>query len=292
MVRVALCQVLVGDDKMANLDNARSKVAHSKLNGAQIAMLPEMFTCPYSNASFMPYSEPVPEAGTAIDQVDGNLSPTTFAICEMAQKNKIHIIGGSFPERVSVVDEAKSPPRSLLYNTCLVVDDNGKILAKHRKIHLFDINVPGKLIFKESETLTAGSNITVVDLPWFRLGVGICYDMRFAELAHAMTSSSSHGTGATVLAYPGAFNTVTGPLHWELLQRGRALDNQVFVMTCSPARNPSASYQAHGHSSIVNPWGAVIATTSHEPDTVFADLDLTLVDEIRANIPIRSEFSV
>jgi len=117
---------------------------------------------------------------------------------------------------------------------------------------LFDIDVPGKITFKESDTLSPGDNLTIIDSPWGKIGVGICYDIRFPELAMLMREK-----GVGLMVYPGAFNTTTGPLHWELLQRARAVDNQVFVATASPARNPDSSYQAWGHSSLISPWGEV-----------------------------------
>jgi len=157
-----------------------------------------------------------------------------------------------------------------------------------RIVHLFDIDVPGKITFKESETLSPGNDVTVVDTPFGKLGVGICYDLRFSELSLLMREM-----GANLLVFPGAFNTVTGPAHWELLQRARALDTQSYVLTASPARAPAESvgyqggapYQAWGHSSVVGPWGDVLATTGHEPSIVRHTLDLTRVTEVRQNIP-------
>jgi len=108
--------------------------------------------------------------------------------------------------------------------------------------------------------------------------------MRFAELALLYSR-----VGCKLLVYPGAFNLTTGPLHWELLQRSRAVDNQVFVATVSPARNPDSTYQAWGHSSVISPWGRVISSTEHQPDIVYADIDLHEVDEIRAQIPVTSQ---
>jgi omega-amidase len=198
-----------------------------------------------------------------------------------------------------------------VYNTCIVVSPKGEIVAKveshnnqttqqiirfsthcsnsistsrlstqHRKVHLFDIDVPGKITFRESDTLTGGDSITTFSTEFGTIGVGICYDMRFPELAAVMRQR-----GANILVYPGAFNMTTGPAHWELLQRGRALDNQAFVLTVSPARNPSSSYQAWGHSTVVGPWGDVRAATEHEEALIIADLDLEKVDEVRRNIP-------
>ena len=125
-----------------------------------------------------------------------------------AAEHGVYIVGGSIPERESGSER--------LFNSSVVVDPKGTILAVHRKVHLFDIDVPGKIRFKESETLTAGSEVTVVETKWGKIGVGICYDIRFPELAQLMA-----GRGARILCYPGAFNTTTGPAHWELLQRAR-----------------------------------------------------------------------
>jgi omega-amidase len=159
-------------------------------------------------------------------------------------------------------------------------------------VHLFDIDIPGGITFKESDTLTSGSAVTVVDTPFGKLGVGICYDLRFSELSLLMREM-----GASLLVFPGAFNTVTGPVHWELLQRARALDTQSFVLTASPARAPvgsigyqgAAPYQAWGHSSVVGPWGDVQATTGHEPAIVRHTLDLTRIAEVRQSIPISKQ---
>jgi len=258
--RFAACQVLVGSDKEQNLLSAQSSIAEAAKNGAQVIALPECFNCPYATSSFPVYAEPVPDG------------PSGKMLSEAAAKHRIYLIGGSIPERS---DDGK------VYNTSLVFNPNGLLIAKHRKIHLFDIDVPGKITFKESDTLSPGSSPTIFETEFGKIGLAICYDIRFPELALLYAKR-----GAKFLCYPGAFNMTTGPAHWELLQRGRAVDNQVFVATISPARNPESTYQAWGHSTVVNPWGEVIATTSHEPGIVYADIDLTKVDEMRQNIPV------
>lgn len=163
----------------------------------------------------------------------------------------------------------------------MIFSPSGDILAKHRKMHLFDIDIPGKITFKESDTLSAGDSLTMFDTPYGKCGVGICYDMRFPHLAMLMRDA-----GCKMLFYPGAFNMTTGPAHWELLQRARALDTQSYVATISPARNPDSGYQAWGHSTVVNPWGEVEATTVERPAIVYADLALARVEEVRAQIPV------
>jgi omega-amidase len=124
----------------------------------------------------------------------------------------------------------------------------------------------------------------VVDTPVGRLGIGICFDIRFSEMAAVQANAGAH-----VLVYPGAFNTVTGPLHWELLQRARAVDNQLFVLTCSPARTPGGGYQAWGHSTAVGPFGEVLATTDELPGNVYAELDWSQIDARRRAIPLAAQ---
>lgn len=154
-------------------------------------------------------------------------------------------------------------------------------MAKHRKMHLFDIDIPGGITFKESSCLTAGDGVTLFDTPYGRCGVGICYDIRFPLHAQLMRDA-----GAVLLLYPAAFNTTTGPAHWTLLQRARAVDNQCYIATASPARLEESSYKAWGHSSITNPWGEVIATCEEKATIIMADLDLERVTQVRAQIPI------
>lgn len=204
-----------------------------------------------------------------------------------ASSNGVYLIGGSYPERGADGE---------LYNTCLVFDPTGKRIATHRKMHLFDIDVPGKITFKESDALTAGNNVTTFAFDstntchgatspaavQCKIGVAICYDLRFPELAQLMTLHHD----AKMLVYPGAFNMTTGPVHWKLLQQGRALDNQVYVASCSPSRDASAGYTAYGHSLVVSPWGTVVAELEETPSTLYAEIDMDVLENTRASIPI------
>jgi len=253
--------MLSGADKAANVRKAARMVREASAGGAKLVVLPECWNAPYETTAFPVYAEPVP-------------GESSNAMASLARECKVWLIGGSIPER----DGDK------VYNTCLVFDPEGRIVAKHRKVHLFDIDVPGKITFRESDTLHAGDAATVFDSPFGTIGVGICYDIRFPELAMLMRNR-----GAQIIVYPGAFNLTTGPAHWELLQRARALDNQAFVLTASPARNPDASYQAWGHSSVTSPWGDIVASTDHNPGIVYAHLDLSRVQEVRSGIPISQQ---
>ena len=149
---------------------------------------------------------------------------------------------------------------------------------------MFDIDVPGKIRFIESETLSPGNAITVIESSVCTFGLGICYDLRFPDLASLATDA-----GAQLLLYPGAFNMVTGPLHWELLLRGRANDNQIHVAGVSPARDADADYVAWGHSTLVDPWGKVVVGMDETPGTVVVDVDLADMADVRSSIPIRTQ---
>ncbi|OVA08913.1 Carbon-nitrogen hydrolase [Macleaya cordata] len=263
---IALCQLSVTMDKERNIAHARKAIVEAAEKGAQLVLLPEIWNSPYSNDSFPVYAEDIAAGGDA--------SPSTAMMSEVARSLQITIVGGSIPERCG----------DRLYNTCCVFGKDGKLLAKHRKLHLFDIDIPGKITFKESKTLTAGENPTIVDTDVGRIGIGICYDIRFQELAILYAARGAH-----LICYPGAFNMTTGPLHWELLQRARAVDNQLYVATCSPARDADAGYVAWGHSTLVGPFGEVLATTEHDEATVMAEIDYSLIELRRTNLPLEKQ---
>ena len=195
--KLAMCQLQVTADKDANIASASKAVREAASNGAQVVILPEMWNCPYSNDSFPVYAE----------DLDSEDSPSTQALSTLAKDLSVYIIGGSIPER----------QKDRLYNTCCVFDPRGEVVARYRKCHLFDIDIPGKITFKESDTLTCGDSLTVVETEHGKIGLGICYDLRFPELAMIYAKR-----GVQLIVYPGAFNMVTGPVHWQLLQQARA----------------------------------------------------------------------
>ena len=294
-LRVSLVQLNVTSDKVANLHHARDLVLSAVSSShADVVVLPEMFNCPYSNDSFGPYSEVLPSGNScASSNISKDTSPSVYYLSQLAREAGVYLVGGSMPER-----EANGSAKPSLYNTCLVFDPQGNIIAKHRKVHLFDIDVPGKMTFKESDTLSAGSQFTSFTIDTHQIkarsqhtshatytsGLGICYDIRFPLYAQTLRAQ-----GVDMFIYPGAFNTTTGPLHWELLARARAVDNQSAVIVCSPARSTTASYQAWGHSSIVSPWGKVLATTEHQESIVTADINMNEIYEMRRNIPVSKQ---
>jgi omega-amidase len=257
--RLALIQLAVGSNKTENLNRAVKKISDAVAGGANLISLPECFNSPYGTQYFASYAESVPSG------------PSCQVLKEAAMKNKVYLIGGSIPESCD----------GKFYNTSTVWDPEGMLVAKHRKVHLFDIDVPGKITFKESDALCAGKEFTTFKTPWCDVGVGICYDIRFAQMAQVYAQK-----GCKLLVYPGAFNMTTGPAHWELLARARAVDNQVYVAVPSPARDETATYVAWGHSSVISPWADVMCKASAAEEIIYADIDLDHLTAIRNQIPI------
>ncbi|MDD3169431.1 MAG: carbon-nitrogen hydrolase family protein [Eubacteriales bacterium] len=256
--QLALCQMRVAMEKKSNLDAAESMIREAAGKGAEVIALPEMFNCPYSNKYFREYAE----------TQEGE---TVQFLSDLAKKLKIYLVGGSIPE----LEEDK------VYNTSFSFDKEGEIIGKHRKIHLFDIDVKGGIRFMESETLTSGEHVTMLDTEFCKIGVAICYDVRFPELFRKMTLD-----GAKLVILPGAFNMTTGPAHWDLTMRARALDNQIYFAAVSPARDTEGPYQAYGNSCVVNPWGEFSGKSDARESIVYAQIDLDFVEEIRNQLPL------
>ncbi|XP_047505744.1 omega-amidase NIT2 isoform X1 [Pieris napi] len=259
-LKIALVQLSVGKDKSKNVAQAVKKIHQAKEKGAQLVALPECFNSPYGTKYFNEYAEEVP------------LGETSRALSQAAAEAGVCVVGGTVPERCG----------DKLYNTCTVWDINGKLVAKYRKMHLFDIDIPNKITFKESEVLKPGNEITTFECNGVKIGLGICYDLRFQEIAHLMANE-----GCGLLIYPGAFNMTTGPKHWELLGRARATDQQLWVALVSPARDANADYVAWGHTTLVDPWGAVVAKLDEKEDTLVHTVDLSMLEDVRSSIPIR-----
>ena len=271
-LRLALVQLAAGPDKAANLAHARSKVLEASKAGANLIVLPECFNSPYGTKYFPQYAEtllPSPPSPTQ--------SPSFHALADLASETRTYLLGGSIPEY--------APDTKKYHNTSLLFGPDGKLLATHRKVHLFDIDIPGKITFRESEVLAPGNKITLAEIPPYgTIAVAICYDIRFPELATVAARR-----GAFLLLYPGAFNTTTGPLHWALQARARAMDNQVYVALCSPARDEQADYKAYGHSMVVDPNAEVMAEAQESEEVLYADLSETRIEEIRKGIPLEGQ---
>ncbi|CAN8001455.1 unnamed protein product [Ixodes hexagonus] len=255
--RLALLQLAVTANKIENLERASKLIREAASAGAQILCLPECFNFPYEPKSFPKYAEPIP--GMSSDMLSRS-----------AQENGVYLVGGTLSESEN----------GKIYNTCLVYGPDGAMLAKHRKVHLFDIDIPGKIRFSESDFLAPGNKLTTLETPFCKVGLGVCYDIAFSSFAQAYAQ-----LGCKLLLYPAAFNMFTGPLYWEAFSRCRAFDNQVYVATVSPARNEAASYVTWGHSMLVDSSGNVVRSAGHGEELVLADVDLDHLALAREQMP-------
>ncbi|KAG9392432.1 Carbon-nitrogen hydrolase [Carpediemonas membranifera] len=265
MIKTALIQNNITASKAENLSHVKDMISDAVRQGARFVVLPECFQQEYAVKKFADNAEELSKPG---------MSPT-FDMLQASSKG-ITLVGGSFIER---------GPDSQLFNTSCTFED-GQLLGVHRKVHLFDVDIPGGIRFKESSVLAPGKEATVVnsELLGMKIGVGVCFDVRFANYAEHLRSS-----GAKALVYPGAFNLTTGPAHWTLLARARALDNQAYTMLCSPARSPTAAYQAYGHTIAVDPYGVVIGELDDKEGVLMFDMDPAYVDKVRAMIPLEEK---
>ncbi|KAM0752754.1 carbon-nitrogen hydrolase [Meredithblackwellia eburnea MCA 4105] len=277
--RIALVQLGgTTEVKKDNLERARvaiEKAAKGNESGKpDIIVLPEVFNSPYAAVNFPKYAEKIGWAPGAKDfDVEKTESESLKVLSKAAKDAGVWLIGGSIPERG---DEDK------IYNSSPTFSPDGKLVAVHRKIHLFDIDIPGGITFKESETLTGGEWLTIIETEFGKIGVAICYDLRFPELAMLAARK-----GCIAMIYPAAFNTTTGPLHWDILTKGRAVDNQMYIIMCSPARATSGDgYKAWGYSGVTNPMGKIVAQLDEKEGILFADIDVEEINKARAGIPV------
>lgn len=245
--RIALLQFPVTSDKTENVLQAVTRIKDVVTSEkAKLVVLPECFNSPYDTKAFAEYAETIPNGFTSME------------MSKVAKECGIFLVAGSIPER----DQGK------LYNTCTVWSPMGELVAKHRKCHLFDMDIPEMCTFKESEVLTPGNSFTTFDVNAdLKVGLGVCYDIRFDEFARIYRSM-----GCNLLIYPGAFDMYTGPMHWELLARGRALDTQCYVATVSQTRDDTADYVAYGHSMLVDPWGRGVKSAGFGEASVVVDI--------------------
>lgn len=259
-VRIALCQMMVVAGKKENKERAKKMIYDAADKGAKIVSLPEMFNCPYDNKRFREYAETFPQG------------ETIKMLSNAAKEKNIYLIGGSIPE---LDDQGR------VYNTSFIFDNKGNLIGKHRKMHLFDIDIKDRVSFKESEVLTGGKDVTIVDTEYGKIGVAICYDIRFPELLRIMALK-----GAKLVFIPAAFNMTTGPAHWEILFKSRALDNQIYVAGISTARDINYSYVAYGNSIVVSPWGEVVSRLDEKEAILIEDIDFDYINEVRESLPL------
>lgn len=258
-IKIAAIQMSTVADKMENVRTVKTYLEKIKDENPDFVILPEMFCCPYQTENFPIYAEK--EGGPVWQQLSG-----------YAKQYGIYLIGGSMPEK---------DVEGNVYNTSYIFDREGKQIGKHRKVHLFDIDVKGGQTFKESDTLTAGDSDTVFDTEFGKIGVMLCFDIRFPELSRMMVND-----GAKVIFVPAAFNMTTGPAHWELSFRTRALDNQIYMVGCAPARDVSAGYISWGHSIVTDPWGRVTGMLDENEGILLAELDMDYEEQVREELPL------
>ena len=256
----ACVQMRAGADKRANLALAEALVDEAARRGARLVVLPENF-------SWRGRGE---DDATAWEPLDG---PTVALLATLARRHRLTIVGGSILERPAI-------DGALPGNTSVVLGVDGALLASYRKIHLFDVSIPGRVESRESERRIAGDEVVCVDAEVARLGLSVCYDLRFPELYRALGRA-----GAQVLCIPSAFTFPTGAAHWEVLLRARAIENQCYVLAPNQWGPTPHGHLDYGHSAIVDPWGTMLACAPDGNGVIVAEVDLARLARVRAELP-------
>lgn len=256
--RVAAIQTVSGPDVAANLSRAGDLIAEAAAGGARLVALPEYF-----GIMGMKDTDKV-----AAREGDGD-GPIQRFLAETAKRHGLWVLGGSVP--------LESPVEGKVYNASLLYDDRGERVVRYDKIHLFGLDL-GTEKFTEARTITPGRDVKTVSSPFGRLGLSICYDVRFPELYRAMGA-------VDIIFVPSAFTATTGRAHWEPLLRARAIENLAWVIAPAQGGNHPNGRETHGHSMIVDPWGTVIAERAREPGVVMAEIDPTFQARMRTSLP-------
>jgi predicted amidohydrolase len=259
-MRVALVQMTSTDRLSENLDSARQAVDEAAERGAEFIALPENF------AFLRREGNPIPCA----QGLDGEIVET---VRELASRHRVPILAGTFAEAIEGDHR--------VYNTSALISETGGIAAVYRKIHLFDVDLgESGGVFRESAFTAPGEEVVVAETPYGKVGLSICYDLRFPELFREMAAR-----GADWIALPSAFAPETGKAHWEVLLRARAIENQAFVLAPAQCGRHSPDRASHGRSLIVDPWGRILAEAGDEPAIVIADCDPDELTRVRASLP-------
>jgi deaminated glutathione amidase len=259
---VAAVQLQSQDDVARNLAECARLVESAARTGAKLVVLPENFAYFGADEGKRQLAEPLAEPGGAIQQ----------ALSEMARKRGIFLVAGGFPEASADVTRP--------FNTALAFGPDGVRLGAYRKIHLFDVALQDGTVLAESSGTTPGESLVTFDIGRFRIGLSICYDLRFPELYRGLVS-----LGANVLLVPAAFTVHTGKDHWHTLLRARAIESQAYVIAAAQWGKHPRGRTTYGHSLVVDPWGSVIAEASDRVGVVSASLDLQYLEQVRAAVP-------
>ncbi|MEW8013924.1 MAG: carbon-nitrogen hydrolase family protein [Candidatus Sedimenticola endophacoides] len=260
--KIAVVQMATGPNVSANLLEAERLVAEAAEGGAGLVVLPENFAFMGKHERELCALRETPGAG-----------PLQEYLSQLAKRFGIWLVGGTIP--LEAWDNSK------VRAACLVFNDRGEQVGRYDKIHLFDVNlVEANEHYTESTAIEPGKETLVIDSPFGRLGIAICYDLRFPELFRAMLDK-----GMEVICMPAAFTAITGKAHWETLVRARAIENLCYVAAASQGGFHISGRETHGHSMIVDPWGTVLAQVSRGADTACATLDLDYLHSTRRNFP-------
>lgn len=257
-MKLLVVQNKVAKNIIETIRQISSLLENVDFSNIDFIIFPEMFTTPYEEGYFRLFAQDT--SGKVIKFLK-----------ELSLRANAYIIGGTVPEK-SDKD---------IFNTSYIFDRTGEIIAKYRKIHLFSIKYPNGEIFDEAKTLSRGKEVVTFDTEFGTMGIMICFDIRYPEQASQLQKQ-----GVKVIFVPAAFNTYTGPLHWETTFRARAIDNQLFMVGASPSRESFGNYSTYGHSLCVDPYGKVIRELNESTEIMDVEIDLELIDEVRTNIPI------
>jgi deaminated glutathione amidase len=258
--KVGLIQMRCGLDPHANLASLLTAIEQAERAGADYVLTPEM-------TNLMEAKRERLFASIVTEEND----PTLATVREVARKLAIYIHIGSL---------AIKPSPEKAANRSFLIDRKGNIVARYDKIHMFDVDLAGGESYRESNTYRAGEIAVVADLPWGRLGLTICYDLRFPALYRALAEA-----GASFFAIPSAFTRQTGEAHWHVLLRARAIENGCFVFAAAQGGSHANGRETFGHSLIVDPWGRILAEAGTEPGVILAEVDPAAVAAARAKIP-------
>src|SRR5690242_3950385 len=258
--KAACVQLRCGDDVAGNIRMACDLIREAHNSGAQFIATPE-------NTSFM-----AADAGSKLQIATREKDDQSLiAFCALAEELGIWLLIGSLAIKVS---EDKTANRSYF------IGRDGRIAARYDKIHLFDVDLPQRESYRESRTVIAGEQAVLAELPWGRIGLSVCYDLRFPRLYRALAKG-----GAQILSIPSAFTETTGNAHWHVLLRARAIENGCFVIAPAQGGKHANGRSTYGHSMIVGPWGEVLAEAGTDPGIVMADIDVDEVTAVRTRIP-------